>query len=194
MSTTQADNNATTDTRVGNVDMKLETVVIPVSDVDRAKDFYVRLGWRLDADFGDDAFRIVQLTPPGSACSIQFGIGLTSAAPGSAEALLVVSDIEAAHDALAAAASTPTSSTTPASATTVSTPPRGRVDPIRNGTRTRRSRSSAIRTATCGSCRRSRIACPVASTPAPRRSPPSPISPLRSQRGAGARRARAAHR
>ncbi len=104
MSTTHADDNATSDSRVGNVDMKLETVVIPVSDVDRAKDFYVRLGWRLDVDFGDDKFRIVQLTPPGSACSIQFGVGLASAAPGSAEALLVVSDIEAAHDVLAGSA------------------------------------------------------------------------------------------
>src|SRR5436309_66010 len=102
MSATQADSNATDDARVGRLDTKLETVVIPVEDVDRAKDFYVRLGWRLDADFGDDAFRIVQLTPPGSACSIQFGIGLTAAAPGSSEGLLVVSDIEAAHDALAA--------------------------------------------------------------------------------------------
>jgi catechol 2,3-dioxygenase-like lactoylglutathione lyase family enzyme len=91
-----------TDALVGNVDMKLETVVIPVSDVDRAKAFYERLGWRMDADFGDDTFRIVQLTPPGSECSIQFGIGLTMAAPGAAESLLVVSDIEAAHDALAA--------------------------------------------------------------------------------------------
>jgi catechol 2,3-dioxygenase-like lactoylglutathione lyase family enzyme len=101
MSTTQAGNDAP-NARVGTVDMKLETVVIPVSDVDRAKEFYARLGWRLDADFGDDTFRIVQLTPPGSPCSIQFGIGLTSAAPGSAEGLLVVSDIEAAHDELAA--------------------------------------------------------------------------------------------
>jgi catechol 2,3-dioxygenase-like lactoylglutathione lyase family enzyme len=91
------------DASVGRVDLKLETVVIPVSDVDRAKAFYEQLGWRLDADFGDDAFRIVQFTPPGSGCSIQFGIGLTSAAPGSAENLLVVSDIEAAHDALAGA-------------------------------------------------------------------------------------------
>src|SRR4051812_14557060 len=88
------------DSRVESVDTKLETVVIPVTDVDRAKAFYERLGWRLDADFGDDAFRIVQLTPPGSGCSIQFGIGLTSAGPGSAEGLLVVSDIEAAHDQL----------------------------------------------------------------------------------------------
>jgi catechol 2,3-dioxygenase-like lactoylglutathione lyase family enzyme len=101
MSATQADRNGMTDARVEGVDTRLETVVIPVSDVDRAKDFYVRIGWRLDADFGDDTFRIVQLTPPGSACSVQFGIGLTSAVPGSAEALLVVSDIEAAHDALA---------------------------------------------------------------------------------------------
>src|SRR4051812_2991478 len=88
------------DSRVESVDTKLETVVIPVTDVDRAKAFYERLGWRLDADFGDDAFRIVQLTPPGSGCSIQFGIGLTSATPGSAEGLLVVSDIAAAHDQL----------------------------------------------------------------------------------------------
>src|ERR1700689_1036416 len=81
------------------VDMKLEVVVVPVSDVDRAKGFYVALGWRLDADFpGEGGFRVVQLTPPGSACSIIFGSGITSAAPGSAEGLqLVVSDIEAAR-------------------------------------------------------------------------------------------------
>ena len=78
------------------VDMKLEVVVVPVSDVDRAKDFYEKLGWRLDADFsGDEGFRVVQLTPPGSACSIIFGSGITSAAPGSVDGLqLVVSDIE----------------------------------------------------------------------------------------------------
>jgi catechol 2,3-dioxygenase-like lactoylglutathione lyase family enzyme len=79
--------------------MSLEVVVLPVSDVDRAKAFYEGLGWRLDADLrtGDD-FRVVQLTPPGSACSIIFGIGLTTAAPGSAEGLhLAVSDIEAAR-------------------------------------------------------------------------------------------------
>ena len=91
---------STTDASVGSVDMKLETVVVPVSDVDRAKKFYESLGWRLDADLGNEDFRVVQLTPPGSACSIQFGIGLTSAAPGSARGLLVVSDIEAAHDEL----------------------------------------------------------------------------------------------
>ena len=81
------------------MDEKLEVVVIPVADVDRAKEFYLGLGWRLDADraFGD-SFRIVQLTPPGSDCSIQFGTGLTSAPPGSARDLyLVVSDIAAAR-------------------------------------------------------------------------------------------------
>jgi catechol 2,3-dioxygenase-like lactoylglutathione lyase family enzyme len=79
--------------------MKLEVVVIPVSDVDRAKRFYGDLGWRLDADFvvGEE-FRVVQFTPPGSPCSIHFGIGVTSAVPGSAHGLyLVVSDIEAAR-------------------------------------------------------------------------------------------------
>ena len=81
------------------VDQKLEVVVIPVADVDRAKEFYLGLGWRLDADrAAGDSFRIVQLTPPGSDCSIQFGTGLTSGAPGSAQDLyLIVSDIEAAR-------------------------------------------------------------------------------------------------
>jgi len=81
------------------VDMKLEVVVIPVADVDRAKRFYGGLGWRLDADFvRGDAFRVVQFTPPGSPCSIHFGKGVTSAAPGSTRGLyLVVSDIEAAR-------------------------------------------------------------------------------------------------
>jgi catechol 2,3-dioxygenase-like lactoylglutathione lyase family enzyme len=84
------------------VDMKLEVVVLPVSDVDKAKDFYQRLGWRLDANFAREDFRVVQLTPPGSACSIIFGTGVTSAAPGSAQGLqLVVSDIEAARAELA---------------------------------------------------------------------------------------------
>src|ERR671916_944527 len=85
-------------------DMRLEVVVIPVSDVDRAKRFYGDLGWRLDADFVvGDAFRVVQFTPPGSPCSIHFGTGITSAVPGSARGLyLVVSDIEAVHAELAA--------------------------------------------------------------------------------------------
>src|SRR5277367_3299341 len=85
------------------VDMKLEVVVIPVSDVDRAKEFYGGLGWRLDADFPfDNGFRVVQFTPPGAPCSIQFGSNITTAAPGSAQGMyLVVSDIQAARDALA---------------------------------------------------------------------------------------------
>jgi catechol 2,3-dioxygenase-like lactoylglutathione lyase family enzyme len=84
------------------MDMKLEVVVLPVSDVDRAKAFYLSLGWRLDADFaaGDD-FRVIQITPTGSACSIIFGAGLTSATPGSVEGLnLVVTDIEGARSEL----------------------------------------------------------------------------------------------
>ena len=81
------------------INMKLEVDIIPVSDVDRSKQFYKRLGWRLDADDAPlDGLRIVQFTPPGSGCSVTFGKGLTSAAPGSAEAGLVVSDIEAAHE------------------------------------------------------------------------------------------------
>jgi len=81
------------------VDLLLEAVVIPVADVDRAKAFYVDLGWRLDADFAfDNGFRVVQVTPPGSPCSVQFGTQITSTAPGTAEGLyLVVSDIEAAR-------------------------------------------------------------------------------------------------
>jgi catechol 2,3-dioxygenase-like lactoylglutathione lyase family enzyme len=84
------------------MDLKLEVVVVPVSDVDRAKDFYKRLGFREDVDFaGSDGYRIVQLTPPGSACSIIFGRGITSTRPGSIDRLvLAVSDIAAAHDEL----------------------------------------------------------------------------------------------
>ena len=85
-------------------ELKLEVVVLPVSDVDRAKEFYAGLGWRLDADFApDEDFRIVQFTPPGSQCSIQFGTSITSAGPGSAQAsYLVVSDIAAAREELLA--------------------------------------------------------------------------------------------
>jgi catechol 2,3-dioxygenase-like lactoylglutathione lyase family enzyme len=100
MSTTETRADETGDASVRRADMKLETVVIPVSDVDRAKEFYVRLGWRLDADIAGGALRLLQFTPPGSGCSIQFGSGLTSATPGSAENLLVVSDIEAARGEL----------------------------------------------------------------------------------------------
>jgi catechol 2,3-dioxygenase-like lactoylglutathione lyase family enzyme len=90
------------DATVKNVDLKLEVVVIPVSDVDRAKAFYAGLGWRLDADFAfDNGVKIVQFTPPGSPGSVQFGTGMTSAAAGSAENMyLIVSDVEAARDEL----------------------------------------------------------------------------------------------
>jgi catechol 2,3-dioxygenase-like lactoylglutathione lyase family enzyme len=89
-------------TSVARVDLKLEVLVIPVSDVDRAKKFYENLGWRLDADFPfDNGFRVVQFTPPDSGCSVQFGTKITSAAPGSAKGLyLIVSDIEAARKEL----------------------------------------------------------------------------------------------
>jgi catechol 2,3-dioxygenase-like lactoylglutathione lyase family enzyme len=86
------------------VDLKFEVVVIPVADVDRAKEFYAGLGWRLDADFPfDNGFRVVQFTPPGSGCSVQFGANITTAAPGSAQGLyLIVSDIDAARQELVA--------------------------------------------------------------------------------------------
>jgi catechol 2,3-dioxygenase-like lactoylglutathione lyase family enzyme len=105
MSSTQMSNEQATETPMAaTVDLKLEVVIIPVSDVDRAKRFYASLGWRLDADFAfDNGFRVVQFTPPGSACSVQFGTNITSAAPGSTEGLyLVVSEIEAARDELVA--------------------------------------------------------------------------------------------
>ncbi len=109
------------------VDMKLEIVVIPVSDVDRAKAFYENLGWRLDADFarGDDC-RVIQFTPPGSGCSVIFGKNVTAAAPGSAQGLyLIVSDIEAARDELARVAESRLArcSTTPAACTPARTSP-----------------------------------------------------------------------
>jgi len=91
------------DASVARVDMKLEVQLLPVTDVDRAKEFYTKLGWRLDADIvvGND-FRVVQFTPPGSASSISFGKGLTTAAPGSIRGGLIVSDIEAARKDLVA--------------------------------------------------------------------------------------------
>ena len=90
---------ATENGRARTVDMKLEVVVIPVSDVDRAKQFYAELGWRLDVDMvKDDQFRIVHFTPPGSQCSVLFGKGVTTAEPGSAQGLhLIVSDVDAAR-------------------------------------------------------------------------------------------------
>lgn len=96
--------NAARSASVANLDMKFEAVVISVSDVNRAKEYYQQLGWRLDADFHfDNGFRIVQFTPPGSGCSVQFGTNMTSAVPGSAQGLyLIVSDVKAAHDELVA--------------------------------------------------------------------------------------------
>ena len=105
MSSTQLSNEHTTQiASAGIVDTKLEAVVIPVSDVDRSKRFYGSLGWRLDADFAfDNGFRVVQFTPPGSGCSVQFGTNITSAAAGSAQGLyLIVAEIEAARDELLA--------------------------------------------------------------------------------------------
>ncbi|HET7909416.1 MAG TPA: VOC family protein [Nitrospira sp.] len=103
MSTTEVHSDNPTDKAVAaKVDMKFEIVVIPVSDIDRAKEFYGRLGWRLDADFdnGKD-FRVIQFTPPGSGCSVIFGKNVTAASPGSAQGLyLIVSDIEAARKEL----------------------------------------------------------------------------------------------
>jgi catechol 2,3-dioxygenase-like lactoylglutathione lyase family enzyme len=102
MSTTAVrSQDAPRDARVRKVDLKLEVVTIPVSDVDRAKAFYGGLGWRLDADFTTTSDHVVQFTPPGSQCSIHFGTNLTTAAPGSAQGLwLIVSDVQAARDEL----------------------------------------------------------------------------------------------
>jgi predicted enzyme related to lactoylglutathione lyase len=102
--TEQRGSDVTGPVGAGSADTKFEVAVLPVSDVDRAKEFYAGLGWRLDADFPfGNGFRVVQLTPPGSGCSIQFGTKMTSSAPGSAQGLyLIVSDIQAARAELAA--------------------------------------------------------------------------------------------
>jgi catechol 2,3-dioxygenase-like lactoylglutathione lyase family enzyme len=85
-------------TSIAKVDMKFEIAVIPVSNIDRAKEFYSKLNWRLDADYATDGYRVIQFTPPGSACSIIFGENVTAAAPGTAQGLyLIVSDIAAAR-------------------------------------------------------------------------------------------------
>jgi catechol 2,3-dioxygenase-like lactoylglutathione lyase family enzyme len=90
------------DTKAKTIDMKFEIVVLPVSDVDRAKAFYAKLGWRLDADYAhENDFRVLQFTPPGSGCSVIFGKNVTAAAPGSAQGLyLIVSDVQAARHEL----------------------------------------------------------------------------------------------
>jgi catechol 2,3-dioxygenase-like lactoylglutathione lyase family enzyme len=101
-STETRSDHASAGAGTAKVEMHLEVDVIPVSDVDRAKQFYQRLGWRLDDDVAPlNGLRIVQFTPPGSAASVSFGTGLTEAAPGSTLATLTVSDIEAAHDEIA---------------------------------------------------------------------------------------------
>jgi predicted enzyme related to lactoylglutathione lyase len=102
MSSTQAGTTAIARSKSApNIDMKLEVVVIPVSDVDRSKAFYETLGWRLDADIAAGEFRAVQFTPPGSGCSVAFGKNMTTAAPGAAHDLyLIVSDIAAAREDL----------------------------------------------------------------------------------------------
>jgi len=101
MRTTEVRSNDASKASIKNADMKLEVIVIPVSDVDRAKTFYANLGWRLDADVVAGDARLIQFTPPGSGCSIQFGANITSAAPGSARGIyLIVSDIEAVRDEL----------------------------------------------------------------------------------------------
>src|SRR6202451_4373575 len=105
MATSSAINNEpVSGASAAKVEMKFEVIVIPVADVDRSKAFYTKLGWRLDADFAfDNGFRVVQFTPSGSGCSVQFGTKITSATPGSAHGLyLIVSDIEAARNELIA--------------------------------------------------------------------------------------------
>jgi len=96
------DETGSNDAKASSIDMKFEIVVIPVSDVDRAKEFYGRLGWRLDADYDNGSdFRVIQFTPPGSNCSVIFGRNVTAAAPGSAQGMyLIVSDLAAARDEL----------------------------------------------------------------------------------------------
>ena len=148
--------------------MKLEVVVIPVSDVDRAKTFYGGLGWKLDGDFvvGDE-FRGVQFTPPGSASSIHFGTGITSAAPGSASGLyLVVSDIEAARTELLGRGVDVSGVFHRAGP---GKPPVG--GRIPSAAAIPRSRLSRIRTEMNGCCRKSPPACPDGSRPA---TPPTP--------------------
>ena len=94
-----ADANAAS---IAKIDQKIEVTIFPVANVDRAKEFYLKLGWRLDADFTFPNFRVVQVTPHGSSCSLQFGTNLTPAAPGSGKGYIVVSDIVAARNALIA--------------------------------------------------------------------------------------------
>ena len=103
MATLSAISNESANASIAKLDQKIEVTIFPVSDVDRAKEFYLKLGWRLDADFNFPSFRVVQVTPQGSACSLQFGRNLTSAAPGSGKGYIIVSDIVVARNAMLAA-------------------------------------------------------------------------------------------
>lgn len=148
-------NDATSDASVAKVDMKLEVVVIPVSDVDRAKEFYKKLGWRLDVT----PPIVVQFTPPGSWCSVQFGKNLASAARGSAKSYLIVSDIVAARDELVAAGIEV--------GEFFHIGPEGRVSVwIPSVAPTALALRSTTLTATPGSCRKLQPGFPGASTPA----------------------------
>src|ERR1700722_6866589 len=161
MSATDADN--------AHVDYHLEIQVLPVSDADRAKKFYESLGWRLDDDAAPmPDLRIVQFTPPGSGTSITFGQGLTAAAPGSAVAGLIVSDIVAAHADLVARGIEGSDIWPGSPVPTPSAPATGRSAP------------SPTPTATRTWCRRSRRATPVGSTPVARHSRPAPTWRTRS--------------
>src|ERR1700751_5205160 len=100
--TEQINSSNTGATNIAKIDQKIEVTMFPVADVDRAKEFYLKLGWRLDADFTFPGLRVVQVTPHGSSCSLQFGTNLISAAPGSGKGYIIVSDIVAARNALIA--------------------------------------------------------------------------------------------
>ena len=155
MSSTEASSNTSTETpEAGTIDMKLEVVTLPVSDVDRAKRFYQSLGWRLDADIAvGDAFRVVQLTPTRSACSIAFGKGVTTGEPGSVQRLiLAVDDIDAARADLIRRG---------IEVSGLLPPRRGALflARTRKAAPTRPMPRSAIRTATGGCSRRSRRGC-----------------------------------
>ena len=102
MATLTIDSSDTNTANLARIDQKIEVTIFPVTDVDRAKEFYLKLGWRLDADFNFPSFRVVQVTPHGSTCSLQFGRNLTSAAPGSGKGYIIVSDIVTARNALSA--------------------------------------------------------------------------------------------
>ncbi len=102
LAVTDTDKDTNQSANLAKLDQKIEVTIFPVADVDRAKEFYLKLGWRLDADFSFPAFRVVQVTPRGSGCSLQFGRNLTTASPGSGKGYIIVSDIVAARNALLA--------------------------------------------------------------------------------------------